>query len=168
MTDKSLYWFLVAHYIIFVLILSEFSEFLSCGMVYQHRFLTLKGQSISYVVASYVHMVGGLLIAIHQSLKNFCMYSQSTGGSTGEDEELLSMTAETRRNTHYNEHPEKDKNVSGSGDHHHSAVPGPPAMTEHKHKKSFTSHRNKRLVPNRQHQEPVKGSPVTYMTILLP
>ncbi|XP_071552856.1 uncharacterized protein [Panulirus ornatus] len=69
--------------------------------------------------------------------------TESTGGSTGEDEELLSMTAETRRNTHYNEHPEKDRNAAASGDHHHSAVPGPPAMTEHKHKKSFTSHRNK-------------------------
>ncbi|XP_045582254.1 PRKC apoptosis WT1 regulator protein isoform X2 [Procambarus clarkii] len=69
--------------------------------------------------------------------------TESTGGSTGEDEELLSMTAETRRNTHYNEHPEKDKNATGSSDHHHSAVPGPPAMVDHKHKKSFTSHRNK-------------------------
>ncbi|XP_042856339.1 PRKC apoptosis WT1 regulator protein-like isoform X2 [Penaeus japonicus] len=65
--------------------------------------------------------------------------SQSTGGSTGEDEELLSMTAETRRNTHYNEHLEKEK----SGDHHHSVVPGPPSLPDHKHKKSFTSHRNK-------------------------
>ncbi|XP_042856342.1 PRKC apoptosis WT1 regulator protein-like isoform X4 [Penaeus japonicus] len=65
--------------------------------------------------------------------------TESTGGSTGEDEELLSMTAETRRNTHYNEHLEKEK----SGDHHHSVVPGPPSLPDHKHKKSFTSHRNK-------------------------
>ncbi|XP_042212916.1 PRKC apoptosis WT1 regulator protein-like isoform X3 [Homarus americanus] len=69
--------------------------------------------------------------------------TESTGGSTGEDEELLSMTAETRRNTHYNEHPEKEKSATGSGDHHHSAAPGPQAMADHKHKKSFTSHRNK-------------------------
>ncbi|XP_042212915.1 PRKC apoptosis WT1 regulator protein-like isoform X2 [Homarus americanus] len=76
-------------------------------------------------------------------LKRGHLCSQSTGGSTGEDEELLSMTAETRRNTHYNEHPEKEKSATGSGDHHHSAAPGPQAMADHKHKKSFTSHRNK-------------------------
>lgn len=67
--------------------------------------------------------------------------TKSTGGSTGEDEELLSMTAETRRNTHYNEHIEKEKQAA-SGD-HHSVVPGAPSMSDHKHKKSFTSHRNK-------------------------
>ncbi|XP_027206915.1 PRKC apoptosis WT1 regulator protein-like isoform X1 [Penaeus vannamei] len=65
--------------------------------------------------------------------------TESTGGSTGEDEELLSMTAETRRNTHYNEHLEKEK----AGEHHHSVVSGPPSLPDHKHKKSFTSHRNK-------------------------
>ncbi|KAK7018681.1 hypothetical protein SK128_022624 [Halocaridina rubra] len=74
--------------------------------------------------------------------------TESTGGSTGEDEELLSMTPETRRNTHYNEHIEKDKQSSGDHHphhhhHHHSAVPGASSASEHKHKKSFTSHRNK-------------------------
>ncbi|KAG7173877.1 putative PRKC apoptosis WT1 regulator protein-like [Homarus americanus] len=85
----------------------------------------------------------GALVLFIYLLQRGHLCSQSTGGSTGEDEELLSMTAETRRNTHYNEHPEKEKSATGSGDHHHSAAPGPQAMADHKHKKSFTSHRNK-------------------------
>ncbi|XP_064102185.1 PRKC apoptosis WT1 regulator protein-like isoform X1 [Macrobrachium nipponense] len=67
--------------------------------------------------------------------------TESTGGSTGEDEELLSMTAETRRNTHYNEHIEKEKQAA-AGD-HHAVISGTPSASDHKHKKSFTSHRNK-------------------------
>ncbi|XP_076057833.1 uncharacterized protein LOC143035124 [Oratosquilla oratoria] len=62
--------------------------------------------------------------------------TESTGGSTNEDEELLSMTPETRRNTHYNENIEKtEKTEAGTGS---TAI-----AHEHKHKKSFTSVRNK-------------------------
>ncbi|KAL7641773.1 UNVERIFIED_CONTAM: hypothetical protein RMT77_007647 [Armadillidium vulgare] len=62
------------------------------------------------------------------------LYStESTGGSTGEDEELLSMNAETRRNTHYNENLEKKEREYNTVN-----------LSEHRHKKpSFTSIRSK-------------------------